>query len=232
MGSFMWTTAKKMLMPARKPEDLPATGLVPQAVAFQDSDIVQFHPTKHGVTQLESDRTLDALLGGQFGAAVVMVYAEWCSHCRNMMEAFETAAKSAKVPFVRIPGSSAPISSKKHDVRGYPTVFGVSSTNYQNVAPRKYNGLRTAEGLLEFASFLVPQAAEQQLLLPSSAPQDNVTQPHVIAPHAPYVAQALNTQLTHHVPQVPQVPLVTEPKVGIDVVVPSIVQSVVQSVVA
>jgi len=148
IASFMWSKIKQWVWGPKT----GATGEVLQSTSFQDTDAVLYTPLKHSVTHIESDKTLDALLSGKLGPCVVMVFAEWCSHCRNMMDAFESAAKTSGVPFVRVPGSSAPISMKKYDVRGYPTVFGVNTVGM----PKKYNGMRTPDGLLEFASFLVP----------------------------------------------------------------------------
>ena len=121
-------------------------------IDFAESDVVSWVPKPGSVHDLQSDRTLDAILAGAFGPAVVMVYAEWCSHCKNMMDAYEGAAKISKVPFVRIQGSDCPISARKHQVLGYPTVFGVPTVG----GLRKFGSARTIENLSQFAMALGP----------------------------------------------------------------------------
>lgn len=154
-------------------------------VTFKDSDAVKFIPTAGEVQELTSDKTADAILSGTFGPAVVLVYAPWCTHCQSMTSAFDAAAKSSGVPFVKIQGSNAPVTSSKYGVTGYPTVFGVT-----NVAgpPRRFAQMRTAEAFLEFARHLNPvaeapqQPAAAPVALPAAAP---VAAPLAAPPAAP-----------------------------------------------
>lgn len=118
---------------------------------FKPEDTVQFVPALKGPTTVTSDRTIDAVLRGTFGPAVVMFYADWCTHCKNMMEAFEAAAAVAGVPFVKIQGHQAPITSQQFGVTGYPTLFGVMAAGG---VPRRFAAMRTKEALLEFAGAL------------------------------------------------------------------------------
>lgn len=141
-----------------------AAGAEPQ---FAETDVVRFDAKVGEVTEITSDRTADAILSGVFGPAVVLVYADWCTHCRNMTDAYAAAAKASGVPFVKIQGSLAPVTGRKHAVAGYPTVFGVASAGPG--VPRRYQGLRTAEAFLEFARGLAPAA--RALAAPAEAPQ-------------------------------------------------------------
>ena len=121
---------------------------------FDVNDLVHFQPLFGQVTEIHSDRTLDAMLNGKFGPVVVLVYAEWCSHCKNMEMAYEDAAKLSKVPLVKINGNKAMVSTVKHGITGYPTIFGISSLGG---GPSRYASARTTEGFLEFTRLLVPQ---------------------------------------------------------------------------
>jgi len=160
---------------------------VAHATDFAETDLVQYSPKQSQVTQLESDRTLDALLSGMHGPCVVMVYAEWCSHCRNMMEAYEVAAKTSAIPFVRIEGMKAPVSSTKYGITGYPTVFGVASVGGP---PRRFGGMRTPDMLLEFAKalgngpVLHTEPMQQQMQYPALQVQPSVAQPVAQVPMA------------------------------------------------
>ena len=125
---------------------------------FSINDTISFSPKLGEAIEVSSDMTADAVLSGKFGPAVVMVYAEWCLHCRNMTEAYSEAAKVASIPFVRIQGSTIPVSSAKYGVSGYPTVFGIASVGG---GPRRFAGQRTAEALFQFATSLNPEAAKE-----------------------------------------------------------------------
>lgn len=120
----------------------PAVPLV-----FADADVVTFSPSLGSVLEVTSDKTMDALLSGQFGPCVVMVYAEWCSHCKNMEAAYAEAAAKSQVPFIKVPGAKAPVSGAKYTITGYPTVFGINTLKSLS----RYSGTRTADALLEFS---------------------------------------------------------------------------------
>lgn len=129
----------------------------PEIKDFSPTDTVQYEPVLGTVNEVASDKTADALLSGSLGPAVVMFYAEWCSHCRNIEAAYQDAAKVSKVAFVKISGASAPVSSTKYAVNGYPTIFGVSSLGG---LPSRFASARTAQSLTDFANLLVGVAPE------------------------------------------------------------------------
>jgi hypothetical protein len=54
------------------------------------------------------------------------------------------------VPFIRIQGQSASVTSTKHKVLGYPTVLGITSTG----VVKQFKEQRTEEELLKFADEL------------------------------------------------------------------------------
>ena len=181
---------KKMLgaPDAAKGEAVPGAPIA-GPTDFAPEDTVVFKPAAGAANDLTSDRTLDAILSGAFGPAVVMVYADWCSHCRNMMDAYEAAAKSAAaygVPFVRIQGREAPISSRKYGITGYPTVFGVANVGG---APRRFMAQRTTDALLEFARGLAGIAA------PALPPPVAPALPPAVGPALPVAPAPLTTEL-------------------------------------
>lgn len=118
--------------------------------SFDSRDVVQFMPVPSKVMDTTSDMTVNAVLDGGFGPAVVMIYAEWCVHCKTMMPAYEAAAAKANIPFVRVQGQSAPVASQKHKVFGYPTVLGVNAAG--NVA--RFSEERSETKLLDFAGLM------------------------------------------------------------------------------
>lgn len=182
----------------------PSKAEAPKA-SFAPEDVISFTPTLGKVIDVSSDRTADALLSGTFGPAVVLFGAEWCAHCRNMEPSFQAAAKASNVPFVKVDGSSAPVTSTKFTVTGYPTVFGISSLGLLS----RYGNARTTEGLLEFSNLLMGEAKQV-------APQQQSTQVP-LQPYQPQVQQNLNH--THRgvdlgVPLVPHATVTQGPMVS------------------
>ena len=173
-------------------------------VSFDAKDSVQFKPEFGKVIDVASDMTVDALLQGTFGPVVVMFYADWCTHCKNMADAYENAAKISTIPFVRVDGGKVPISSRTYSVTGYPTILGVANVPGK---PRHYAGLRTTEGLLEFSQGLSGRqlAAPTAVAAASQGPM-NTTQfaPQWVKPVVAYQ-------------QVPVLPpqVVPEPSIGL-----------------
>ena len=158
---------------------------------FDSRDTVSFTPVSGKVYDSVSDMTVNAVLANGFGAAVVMIYADWCVHCKNMMPAFEEAASKASVPFIRIQGNSAPVVSQKYKVLGYPTILGVSDTGQVH----RFNEQRTTEKLLEFSNVLVTKRIPEQVIVVPSTKSVPVTQQEAL--------QTENTK-TNVVPMTPQ----------------------------
>lgn len=166
------TRALKSVLGAPQPQEAAA----PSASAdFDTSDQVQYSPAPGSVVEVTSDRTVDAILSGAFGPHVVLVYADWCTHCRNMTDAYEAAAKMSKVPFVKIQGAKAIVTGRKHMVAGYPTVFGVANVGGP---PRRYASARTPEAFVEFATALAPSLAAAPVV--AALPEPVVAAPEVV----------------------------------------------------
>lgn len=165
-----------------------ATPPAPAAQAsFKETDVVKFVPTIGVTTDVTSDRTADAILGGAFGPAVVMIYATWCSHCQSMEPAFEAAAKAANVPFVKIQGQHAPVTALKYAVTGYPTIFGVARVGG---LPRRFSAMRTTEAFLEFSKAMDLGAEAKSVAVVQQAPavQQAIVPAVPVAPPAATVA--------------------------------------------
>ena len=179
-------------------------------VSFDAKDSVQFKPEFGKVIDVSSDMTVDALLQGTFGPVVVMFYADWCTHCKNMADAYENAAKLSTIPFVRVDGGKVPISSRTYSITGYPTILGVANVPGK---PRHYAGLRTTEGLLEFSQGLCGRAGASGAASAGAGPTavtaasvGPVNTTHFVKPVVPY----------QQVPVLPQV--VPQPEVPISAV--------------
>lgn len=166
---------------------------------YDPSDVVSYVPQLGLVNEVNSDKTVDAILSGTLGPAVVLFHAEWCGHCKNMEFAYSAAAKASSVPFVKVNGPSAPVSSAKYGVAGYPTLFGVSSLGLLN----KYTNPRTTEALLQFTKLLVPEKLEGPMV--ASMPSYPQYQQQV-----PQTSQVTQSQV---VPQTSQSSLVLQPQV-------------------
>jgi len=183
---------------------------------FNANDAVQYTARLGQVQEITSDRTIDAILNGTFGPAVVLVYAEWCGHCKNMMPAFEEAAKESKIPFVKVQGQHAPVSSRKLMVAGYPTIFGVASVP-ANGPPRRYGGMRSKEAFLEFAHALSPSAATLPVAALEAPPTNGLAYPPNIEQVAvkPVVAPVIHEMPKETVQILPELIVNDGPKIEI-----------------
>lgn len=198
---------KKLLAPAS-----PSAHQQPE-LSFSDKDSIQFRPVANGVTDLNSDKTTEAVLRGVFGPVVVMIYAEWCVHCKNMMAAFEEAAKQAKTPFVRAQGQFVPVAARRHNVSGYPTVLGVASDG--TVA--RFNDERTVSKLLAFSNGLraeVPTPDPSKIMEPAAplaaAPPLAAAAPPSAAVAAPESVDVVNDYIVVANPFLEPTTVVTE----------------------
>jgi thiol-disulfide isomerase/thioredoxin len=168
------------------PSKGPAVPEVQKEFALEDE--VSFNPVLGSVNTVVSDKTIDALLSGKLGPAVVMFYADWCAHCRNMEHAYNEAAAKSHVPFVRISGVHAPVSSAKYGVNGYPTIFG---TNILGPLPHRFNNARTSDNFLDFANQISPKIVKD---VPEiiEAPTEPIVAPVVATVVAPVVAPSVD----------------------------------------
>lgn len=90
----------------------------------------------------------DARLFLSSGSGVLLVYAPWCGHCKNMMPAFESASTKTDVPFARIEGQKAPAFMQEKEIRGFPTIFVNNKSNVSS----KWQGGRDEGSMLAAAA--------------------------------------------------------------------------------
>jgi thiol-disulfide isomerase/thioredoxin len=114
---------------------------VPVAAPLKDNR----GPTK--VFDLRTEAEAEEFVAGDKG--VLMVYAPWCGHCKNMMPAYDSASLKTPVKFARLEGSNAPAFMAKHQIRGFPTILSVKDKIIS-----RYNSGRDEASLLAHASSL------------------------------------------------------------------------------
>ena len=139
------------------------------AVVFASDDKSEFVPKKteeEPVQVVKSDKTVFDLLQGRYGPVIVLLYADWCVHCKTMMGSFEEAAKKSAVPFVKIEGQYAKQTLKHFRVEGFPTIYGVDTEGraYPFVSPR------TTEEFLSFAHKMNPEVSKDSDMKQQPAP--------------------------------------------------------------
>jgi thiol-disulfide isomerase/thioredoxin len=75
---------------------------------------------------------------------LLMVYAEWCGHCKNMMPALEEASNVPGTRIARFDGTKDQKFMQEQGIRGFPTMLLKGSG--EGEFP-KYNGQRDKESL-------------------------------------------------------------------------------------
>jgi thiol-disulfide isomerase/thioredoxin len=96
-------------------------------------------PIPNKVRELNNKQEADEFVKSR---GLLMVYAQWCGHCKNMMPAFETASNLSSFPMARLDSTKAGDFMKEHEIRGFPhLIVGGDS-------PKKYLGGRDTNSLL------------------------------------------------------------------------------------
>ena len=129
---------------------------------------VSIGPTN--VLELQNNDEADGFLSQ--GPAILMVYATWCGHCKNMMPAFDQVSTQTNVKFARIEGHKAPQFMQKHGIRGFPTLLTVNRVNELG----RHNGGRDLGSLLSAAHDLAT-AVPAPVVVQSPPPADEVVKP-------------------------------------------------------
>ena len=153
-ATWMFNSKKKNEQDSLDANDLKKPAL--DAVVFSEDDVSSFTPTPGQVTDVQSDRTTYDLLQGKYGAVIVLLYADWCVHCKNMIKAFEDAAAVSSVPFVKVEGQYPRQTMKHFKANGFPTIYGVNTEG--RVFP--FVTFRTKDEFLKFAEKLKPTAPQ------------------------------------------------------------------------
>lgn len=162
----------------------PSAGLVENFVQAANAPSL-IPPSKESVSvgptnvlELQNGDEADGFLSQ--GPGILMVYATWCGHCKNMMPAFDQASTMTAVKFARIEGHKAQQFMQKHGIRGFPTLLTVNRSNELG----RHMGGRDIGSLLAAANALVTPppvapATEVPVASSESAPAggDSVTPP-------------------------------------------------------
>jgi thiol-disulfide isomerase/thioredoxin len=106
------------------------------------------------------------ILNTQGKMGFVVFYADWCGHCKNMVQEYTQLAQSlagcikSGVVFTNVfncnNGGLYEEISKQCDVNGYPTIKFINITG----AMVPYNGGRTVNDFLKFLAFSVPKICD------------------------------------------------------------------------
>lgn len=93
----------------------------------------------------------ESLLKASAKPKVILAHAAWCGHCKQMMPAFMQAAEQyPDVEWIRVGDDAAKELAKRSDMKGYPTVYGVSVNG--NI--KLHQGGRSEKQLIDFAKSL------------------------------------------------------------------------------
>jgi thiol-disulfide isomerase/thioredoxin len=92
------------------------------------------------------------------GVRMILYYAPWCPHCKDMMpewESFVKQATDAKLPmtFEKVNSDEKPEVVKSKGIQGFPTIRVEKDGKEQD-----YDGARTAAAMLKFAKTLTSSA--------------------------------------------------------------------------
>jgi thioredoxin-like negative regulator of GroEL len=100
------------------------------------------------ITDVSTDLEAVNALAANGKTKVVLVHAPWCGHCRNMMDDYVAAATADRsVEWYRIDSSVSQTVSRRQDLKGFPTIYGVTT----NGTVLQHNRGRDVSSLMEFA---------------------------------------------------------------------------------
>jgi len=116
--------------------------------ASYPSQVVESSPF---VTDIFNDQEATVSMSAFGSPKVILVHAPWCGHCKNMMGAYvQAAAMEPKVSWMRADGNVAPSFVRREDLKGFPTIYGVTSDG----TVLQHTGARDVNSLLSFSKTL------------------------------------------------------------------------------
>jgi thiol-disulfide isomerase/thioredoxin len=142
MNAYWYVIALLLLILLALVFYFPATKTLPPPVTLPSKPSIPVHSSlPHNVRELMS-----AQEGIEFTKqkGLLMAYATWCGHCKNMMPALEEASTKTNLPIARLETNVAGDFLRVHEVRGFPTLL---LSNSQGVVT-KHTGGRDAASLL------------------------------------------------------------------------------------
>ena len=126
----------------------PATTKLPPPVTLPSKPQIPVHSSiPHNVRELQSADEGHAFTKQK---GLLMAYATWCGHCKNMMPALEEASTKTNFPVARLETNVAGDFLRVHEIRGFPTLL--LSDSQGNVT--KHLGGRDTASLLAALSAL------------------------------------------------------------------------------
>jgi thiol-disulfide isomerase/thioredoxin len=137
LGVLMLNKQAPPSLPAPTQQYLPAAPM--QAQAQQAPSKPVSGPNK--VVNLTSAQEVKEFL---IQGGLVMVFAEWCGHCKNMMPALEEASNMPNTRIGKFDGTKDQKFMQEQGIRGFPTVLLKGSG--EGEFP-KYNGQRDKDSL-------------------------------------------------------------------------------------
>ena len=99
----------------------------------------------HKVVLLSTSEEVKTFLAG---GGLVMVYADWCGHCKAMMPALEAASNEPNTRIGKFDGTKDQKFMQEQGIRGFPTILLKGSG--EGEFP-KYNGGRDKDSLASVA---------------------------------------------------------------------------------
>ena len=130
-------------LPAPTQQYLPSAPMQAPPVAPQ----VPAKPVSgpHKVVLLSTSEEVKTFLSG---GGIVMVYADWCGHCKAMMPALEAASNEPNTRIGKFDGTKDQKFMQEQGIRGFPTILLKGSG--EGEFP-KYNGGRDKDSLASVA---------------------------------------------------------------------------------
>jgi thiol-disulfide isomerase/thioredoxin len=130
----------KQAPPNLPPPSLPFVPIQTQQVPPQFPQKPASIPNKV-VTLTSAQEVKDFLVQG----GLVMVFAEWCGHCKNMMPALEEASNAAGTRIGKFDGTKDQKFMQEQAIRGFPTILlkGTGEGEFP-----KYSGQRDTNSLI------------------------------------------------------------------------------------
>lgn len=120
----------------------PTASKLPPPVTLPSKPPIPVHSSiAHAVRELQSAEDGHAFVKQK---GLLMAYATWCGHCKNMMPALEEASTKTAFSIARLETSVAGDFLRVHEVRGFPTILLSDS---QGVVTKHVGG-RDATSLL------------------------------------------------------------------------------------
>jgi len=80
------------------------------------------------------------------GGAIVLFYANWCGHCKDMAPEYRRLAVASPIPVLAVESKNEDV-MKKFGIQGFPTIKFANSAGTLS----RYDGSRNLHGLLNQA---------------------------------------------------------------------------------